>query len=128
MEKLSSEAIKVESRVQVDGRVVTSRGPGTAIEFSLALVEQLYGKKKADEVAGPMVISLSLSGKVICVLHFLSFVFFSLLVIYACTFIDYNGERVPVRRLSPLPSLVLGCPQVPDTSTSEQSKTCNQNI
>lgn len=66
MEKLSSEAIKVESRVQVDGRVVTSRGPGTAMEFSLALVEQLYGKEKADEVAGPMVI---------CVLHFLSFVF-----------------------------------------------------
>ncbi|XP_010915629.2 LOW QUALITY PROTEIN: protein DJ-1 homolog A [Elaeis guineensis] len=55
MEKLSPEAIKVESRVQVDGRVITSRGPGTAIEFSLALVEQLYGKEKADEVAGPMV-------------------------------------------------------------------------
>ncbi|XP_038976705.1 protein DJ-1 homolog B-like [Phoenix dactylifera] len=55
MEKLPSEAIKVESRVQVDGRVVTSRGPGTSMEFSLALVEQLYGKEKADKVAGPMV-------------------------------------------------------------------------
>ncbi|XP_077251139.1 class I glutamine amidotransferase-like superfamily protein [Tasmannia lanceolata] len=55
MEKLSTAATVVESRVQQDGRVVTSRGAGTAMEFSLALVEQLYGKDKADEVAGPMV-------------------------------------------------------------------------
>lgn len=41
----------------VDGNIVTSRGPGTALEFSLALVHQLYGKEKADEVAGPMVVS-----------------------------------------------------------------------
>ncbi|XP_072961635.1 protein DJ-1 homolog B-like [Typha angustifolia] len=55
MEKLPSEATAVESRVQVDGKAVTSRGAGTAIEFSLILVEKLYGKDKADEVAGPMV-------------------------------------------------------------------------
>jgi protein deglycase len=34
---------------------VTSRGPGTAMEYSVVLVEQLYGKEKAEEVAGPMV-------------------------------------------------------------------------
>lgn len=55
MDKMPSDVTKVESRVIVDGRAVTSRGPGTAIEFALALVEQLYGKDKADEVAGPMV-------------------------------------------------------------------------
>ncbi|KAJ6814505.1 protein DJ-1-like protein B isoform X1 [Iris pallida] len=55
MDKLPSDVTKVESRVQVDGKVVTSRGAGTAIEFSLALVEQLYGEDKAVEVAGPMV-------------------------------------------------------------------------
>uniref|UniRef100_A0A0D9WQW1 DJ-1/PfpI domain-containing protein n=1 Tax=Leersia perrieri TaxID=77586 RepID=A0A0D9WQW1_9ORYZ len=44
-----------ESRVQIDGNCVTSRGPGTAMEYSVVLVEQLYGKEKADEVAGPMV-------------------------------------------------------------------------
>lgn len=55
MEQLSSSATAVESRVQQDGKVVTSRGPGTAMEFSVALVEQLYGKQKADEVAGPLV-------------------------------------------------------------------------
>ncbi|XP_057461284.1 protein DJ-1 homolog B-like isoform X2 [Actinidia eriantha] len=54
--QLSSSAITFESRVQQDGKVVTSRGPGTAIEFSVVLVEQLSGKDKADEVSGPWVI------------------------------------------------------------------------
>jgi len=44
-----------EARVVVDGCVVTSRGPGTAFEFALCLVEKLFGKGKAEEVAGPMV-------------------------------------------------------------------------
>ncbi|KAK9199044.1 hypothetical protein WN944_014231 [Citrus x changshan-huyou] len=48
-------AATVESRVQQDGKVVTSRGPGTTMEFAVALVEQLYGKEKADEVSGPLV-------------------------------------------------------------------------
>lgn len=55
MEELSSYTIAVESRVQKDGKVVTSRGPGTAIEYAVALVEELYGKEKADEVSGPLV-------------------------------------------------------------------------
>jgi 4-methyl-5(b-hydroxyethyl)-thiazole monophosphate biosynthesis len=45
----------VESRVVVDGTCVTSRGPGTALEFALKLVELLYGEDKAKEVAEPMV-------------------------------------------------------------------------
>ncbi|KAH9778914.1 protein DJ-1 [Citrus sinensis] len=48
-------ASTVESRVQQDGKVVTSRGPGTTMEFAVALVEQLYGKERADEVSGPLV-------------------------------------------------------------------------
>ncbi|KAG2612007.1 protein DJ-1 homolog A-like isoform X1 [Panicum virgatum] len=55
MDKLPSEVHAVESRVQIDGKCVTSRGPGTAMEYSIVLVEQLYGKEKAEEVAGPMV-------------------------------------------------------------------------
>lgn len=55
VDKLPSDATMVESRVQEDGQAVTSRGPGTTIEFSLALVEKLYGKDKVEEVAGPMV-------------------------------------------------------------------------
>jgi 4-methyl-5(b-hydroxyethyl)-thiazole monophosphate biosynthesis len=45
----------VESKVVVDGTCVTSRGPGTALEFALKLVELLYGEDKAKEVAEPMV-------------------------------------------------------------------------
>lgn len=33
-----------------DGKVVTSRGPGTAMDFALELVEILAGKPKRDEV------------------------------------------------------------------------------
>ncbi|KAF3524424.1 hypothetical protein F2Q69_00046952 [Brassica cretica] len=56
MEKLGATcATAVESRVEIDGRIVTSRGPGTTIEFSVALVEQLFGKEKAAEVSAPLV-------------------------------------------------------------------------
>lgn len=41
-------------RVVVDGNLLTSRGPGTALEFSLALVEHLLGARKAEEVKAPM--------------------------------------------------------------------------
>ncbi|MCR4440480.1 MAG: DJ-1/PfpI family protein [bacterium] len=44
----------VEERVVVDGNCVTSRGPGTALEFALSLVELLYGKERAEQVAAPM--------------------------------------------------------------------------
>ncbi len=44
-----------EQRVVLDGNILTSRGPGTALEFSLALVQLLFGEAKAREVARPMV-------------------------------------------------------------------------
>lgn len=44
----------VESRVVVDGRCITSRGAGTAVEFALALVAVLYDAATAAAVAGPM--------------------------------------------------------------------------
>ena len=40
--------------VVTDGNCITSRGAGTAVEFSLTLVEQLYGREKAREVAQGM--------------------------------------------------------------------------
>lgn len=33
-----------------DGKVITSRGPGTAMDFALKLAEVLVGKEKRDEV------------------------------------------------------------------------------
>ncbi|CAH8358213.1 unnamed protein product [Eruca vesicaria subsp. sativa] len=52
MEKLAATcATASESRVEIDGRIVTSRGPGTTIEFSLTLIEKLYGKQIANDVS-----------------------------------------------------------------------------
>ncbi len=39
-----------EEAVVSDGKVSTSRGPGTAMDFALHLVEQLAGTDKRDEV------------------------------------------------------------------------------
>jgi transcriptional regulator GlxA family with amidase domain len=55
MQQLSSAATTSESRVEQDGKVVTSRGPGTALEYAVALVEHLFGKEKANEVSAPLV-------------------------------------------------------------------------
>jgi len=44
----------VEDSVVIDGKVVTSRGPGTAMDFALTLIELLAGKAKRDEVEGPL--------------------------------------------------------------------------
>ena len=38
-----------------DGKFITSRGPGTAMDFALTLVEHLAGKPKRDEVESGLV-------------------------------------------------------------------------
>ena len=43
-----------QDAVVIDGKVITSRGPGTAMDFALALIEQLSGKAKRDEVEAPL--------------------------------------------------------------------------
>ena len=40
---------RTDSVVQ-DGRLITSRGPGTAMDFALTLIENLVGKDRRDEV------------------------------------------------------------------------------
>ena len=45
----------LEEAVVTDGKVVTSRGPGTAMDFALALIEQLLGRAARDAVEGPLV-------------------------------------------------------------------------
>lgn len=41
--------------VHTDGNITTSRGPGTAMDFALSLIEQLCGKDKRDEVEAGLV-------------------------------------------------------------------------
>jgi protein deglycase len=41
--------------VVVDGKVVTSRGPGTAMDFALTLVELLVGVEKREQVEAGLV-------------------------------------------------------------------------
>lgn len=44
-----------DAPVVVDAQVVTSRGPGTAMDFALELIAQLMGEARRDEVAAALV-------------------------------------------------------------------------
>ena len=50
------DAVKLEgtevtgSALEIDGKVITSRGPGTAMDFALELIEILAGRAKRDAV------------------------------------------------------------------------------
>lgn len=41
--------------VTVDGNIITSRGPGTAMDFALTLIERLLGAEKRAEVENALV-------------------------------------------------------------------------
>lgn len=55
-EKVAAFGSYKEDRVVRDGKLVTSRGPGTAFEFALVLIEDLLGREAAENVAGPMLL------------------------------------------------------------------------
>lgn len=56
LEKLGYADIALTSAaVEKDGRVITSRGPGTAMDFALELVEVLVGQTKRAEVEAGLV-------------------------------------------------------------------------
>lgn len=45
-----------DDRVVEDGWIVTSRGPGTAIEFSLALVRRLVGPDRSEKIGRALLV------------------------------------------------------------------------
>ncbi len=49
-------AFRSDERVVIDGNIITSRGPGTAIEFALAIVSELIGPAQAEELGKQMLI------------------------------------------------------------------------
>lgn len=48
--------VHVDQRVVMDGNLITSQGPGTALEFGIAVLESLMGKEVADSVAKSMLL------------------------------------------------------------------------
>jgi 4-methyl-5(b-hydroxyethyl)-thiazole monophosphate biosynthesis len=49
-------AAVMERPVVKDGNIITGRGPGFALNFGLAIVEELQGKEIADEVAAGLLL------------------------------------------------------------------------
>lgn len=39
-----------DTAIEIDDKIITSRGPGTAMDFALTLIEALKGKDKRDEI------------------------------------------------------------------------------
>lgn len=56
VEKFPPEVTAVDANVVVDGNAVTGTGPATSMEFALALVEQLYGKEKVEQITKLMLV------------------------------------------------------------------------
>ncbi len=56
LEAIDHHAIHItQNAVEVDDHIVTSRGPGTAMGFTLTLIALLMGKDKRDEVSQQLV-------------------------------------------------------------------------
>jgi 4-methyl-5(b-hydroxyethyl)-thiazole monophosphate biosynthesis len=53
-----SGAIFIEKETVVDGNIITSRGAGTSVDFSLEIIAYLAGREKADWVAGKIIYNL----------------------------------------------------------------------
>eukprot|EP00928_Gymnodinium_smaydae_P017944 TRINITY_DN16840_c1_g3_i1.p1 TRINITY_DN16840_c1_g3~~TRINITY_DN16840_c1_g3_i1.p1 ORF type:complete len:188 (+),score=61.73 TRINITY_DN16840_c1_g3_i1:198-761(+) len=49
----------VDEVVATDGHIITGTGPGTSLQFALKVVEKLYGKEKAEELAKAMLTTLA---------------------------------------------------------------------
>jgi 4-methyl-5(b-hydroxyethyl)-thiazole monophosphate biosynthesis len=57
-EKQASRGTWSAGRVVVDGNLITSRGPGTAAAFALALIEKLAGKEEVQKLTEAALLEL----------------------------------------------------------------------
>lgn len=56
LEKMNLPEVTLKTAAVVqDGKIITSRGPGTAMDFALVLIEVLVGKTRRDEVETALV-------------------------------------------------------------------------
>jgi putative intracellular protease/amidase len=55
MAHLLTDQSACDSRVVVDGNLITSKAPGSATEFALAIVEKLFGREKAVSIAKELI-------------------------------------------------------------------------
>lgn len=55
VEEYLTGAVTGTENVVTDGHITTSRGMGTAIDFSLELISVLFGEEKADQIAKSIV-------------------------------------------------------------------------
>ncbi|MDP7638669.1 MAG: DJ-1/PfpI family protein [Candidatus Hydrogenedentes bacterium] len=56
LERMDLDDVEItDGVVERDGKVITSRGPGTAMDFALELIEALAGREKRDEVEEKLV-------------------------------------------------------------------------
>ncbi|HML73084.1 MAG TPA: DJ-1/PfpI family protein [Anaerohalosphaeraceae bacterium] len=56
METQLPDASAAAKRVVIDHHCITSQGPGTAMDFALAVVEALFGAERRRQVAEPMLV------------------------------------------------------------------------
>lgn len=54
------EGIPIEDIVVVDGNIITSRGPATALRFALQIAEKLMGKQVAEEAGKRMLVPIAI--------------------------------------------------------------------
>ncbi|MEO5358722.1 MAG: DJ-1/PfpI family protein, partial [Nitrospirae bacterium YQR-1] len=57
-DKIKAAMVSKADSVVIDGKVVTSQGAGTAIEFALKLVELFCGKERAQSIQTAMVCNM----------------------------------------------------------------------
>ena len=55
MEKELTGAVPAAGNVVKSGQLITSKGPGTAMDFALALIAELQGEEKAAEIKAELI-------------------------------------------------------------------------